>query len=129
MKKLEGKPIRRVKVSKQRQVSIPKDFYNALDIDDEVIIEFTGKELIIRTVGSEDVDFSKDILEDLTARGYTGNELIQEFVKVKSNIPVALDYMKKEAMEHPLIAESLDDYLDSVEDEEVEWTTTIQNGK
>lgn len=120
MKRLEGKPIRRVKVSKQRQVSIPKDFYNALDIDDEVIIEFTGKELIIRTAGSEDVDFSKDILEDLTARGYTGNELIQEFVKVKSNIPVALDYMKKEAMEHPLIAESLDDYLDSVEDEEVE---------
>lgn len=118
MTDLPEKRIRRVKVSTQRQLSIPKDFYDALDFEDEALVEFTGKEIIIRPATSENVDFSEDILKDLVHQGYSGEELIQEFARVKSNIPRALDFMKKEAMEQSTISGSLDDYLDSLEDEE-----------
>lgn len=112
-----AKSIKRVKVSKQRQISIPKEFYEALNIDDEALLEFTGKAIIIRAAESENVDFSKEILTDLVKKGYSGEELIQEFIRLKSNIPRALDFLKKEAMQQPAITGSLDDYLDSLEDD------------
>ncbi len=115
---MKGKPIRRVKVSKQRQISIPKDFYEALELDDEAIVEFTGQEIIIRPAVVEEIDFSEDILKDLVKQGYSGEKLIQEFSKLKRNIPKAIDYMKKETMKLPMVSESLDDYLDSLENEE-----------
>ncbi|MED3982372.1 hypothetical protein [Priestia megaterium] len=108
---------RRVKISKQRQISIPKEFYDALNLDDEAIVEFTGKEIIIRPAEYEVVDFSEDILKDLVTQGYQGDDLIKEFSRVKSNIPRALDLMKEEAMQEPLITGSLDDYLDALEDD------------
>jgi len=108
---------RRVKISKQRQISIPKEFYEALNLDDEAIVEFTGKEIIIKPVEHEVVDFSEDILKDLIDQGYGGQDLIKEFSRVKSNIPRALDLMKREAMEQPSVEGSLDDYLDSLEDD------------
>lgn len=121
MSDLNGKPIRRVKVSKQRQISIPKDFYNALNIDDEAAVEFTGDSIVIRPVAFEEVDFSEDILRDLVKRGYSGEALIKEFINIKSNIPRALDNMKKEAMDQPVISGNLHDYLDSLDqDEKVE---------
>lgn len=116
MTDISGKRLRRVKVSKQRQISIPKDFYDALNIDDEATVEFTGKELIIRPLIAEEEDFSEDILRDLVRQGYTGDELIQKFSKMKRNIPKALDYMKKETQKQPMVSESLDEYLESLED-------------
>lgn len=116
MTDISGKRLRRVKVSKQRQISIPKDFYDALNIDDEATVEFTGKELIIRPLIAEEEDFSEDILRDLVGQGYTGDELIQKFSKMKRNIPKALDYMKKETQKQPMVSESLDEYLESLED-------------
>ena len=118
MSELNEKPIRRVKVSKQRQINIPKDFYEALNISDEALVEFTGKEIVIRPAEYETVDFSEYILKDLVREGYSGDELVQRFIRIKSEIPKALDRMKKETMEKPVITGNLDDYLDSVEDDE-----------
>lgn len=112
------KMLRRVKVSKQRQISIPKDFYESLNMEDEAFMEFTGKSIIIHPAGFEEVDFSQEILRDLMQQGYSGEELIEEFARIKSNIPKALDALKKEAMEEPSIDGSLDDYLDSLEGNE-----------
>ena len=111
---------RRVRVSQQRQVSIPKDFHQALGLDDEAVMEFTGKEIIIRPATFEEVDFSENILQELIAQGYSGAELLIEFKKAKSNIPLALQALKEETMAQPVIRGSLDDYLDSLEDEEDE---------
>lgn len=118
MADLPEKPVRRVRVSKQRQINIPKDFYDALDLDDEALIEFTGKEIIIRSAEVEQVDFSVDILNDLTNQGYSGQELIKKFSEIKRNIPRALDELKKDTMSLPTINGSLDDYLDSLEDDD-----------
>jgi AbrB family looped-hinge helix DNA binding protein len=118
MSDLNGKPIRRVKVSKQRQINIPKEFYDALQLSDEAFIEFNGKEIIIRPAEYEVVDFSEDILKDLVRQGYSGEDLIFHFARIKSEIPRALDRMKEEAMRNPVITGSLDDFLDSVEDDD-----------
>lgn len=118
MSELNKKSIRRVKVSKQRQINIPKDFYEALNISDEVLVEFTGKEIVIRPAEYETVDFSADILKDLVSEGYSGDELVHRFIQIKEEIPHALNRMKYEALKSPSITGSLDDYLDSLEDDE-----------
>lgn len=109
--------IKRVKISSQRQINIPKDFYGALDLGDEALVEFTGKEIIIRPVTEEIVDFSTDILTDLVKQGYSGEDLIREFTRIKSAIPKALETMKNEVVAGSLVNESLEDYLNSTEDE------------
>lgn len=109
---------RRVRVSQQRQLSIPKDFYLALGLNAEAFMEFTGKEIIIRPVTFEEVDFSEDILQDLIAQGLSGQELLQKFKKIKANIPAALRTLEQETMAQPVIQGSLDDYLDALEDDE-----------
>jgi len=117
MSNLNEKPIRRVKVSKQRQVNIPKDFYDALNLTDEAIIEFNGKELIIRPAEYEVVDFSEDILRDLVSQGYSGQELVNNFSRIKAEVPRALERMKEEALRNPVITGSLGDFLDEVGDD------------
>ncbi|ANU25802.1 hypothetical protein I858_001760 [Planococcus versutus] len=108
---------RRVRVSQQRQLSIPKDFYLALGLTDEAVMEFTGTEIIIRPATFEEVDFSADILQDLIAQGFSGQELLQEFKEIKADIPAALQTLEQETMAQPVIQGSLDDYLDALEDE------------
>lgn len=117
MSNMNEKPIRRVKVSKQRQVNIPKDFYDALNITDEAIIEYNGKEIIIRPAEYEVVDFSKEILQDLVSEGYEGQELVNQFSRMKAEVPRALERMKEEAKRNPVITGSLGDFLDEVEDD------------
>jgi len=112
-----SKKIKRVKISSQRQINIPKDFYESLDLGDEAFVEFTGEEIIIRPATEEIVDFSTDILTDLVKQGYSGDNLIKEFTRIKSEIPKALEMMKNEVVAGSLINESLEDYLDSIEDE------------
>jgi bifunctional DNA-binding transcriptional regulator/antitoxin component of YhaV-PrlF toxin-antitoxin module len=114
---LRGKK-KRVRISTQRQTNIPKEFYEAFNFGDEGIMELTNKGILIRPSDYETVDFSADILTDLVKRGYKDSELIEEFKRIKTDIPKALEMMKKEAMAQPTITGSLDDYLDALEDDE-----------
>lgn len=111
---------RRVRISSQRQLTIPKEFFEAMNLTEEAMIEFTGKEMIIRPAEQEVVDFSTDILKDLVAKGLSGDELIQEFTRVKASIPQALDKMVQEGLKQPIVAESLGEYLDSLDESEDE---------
>lgn len=113
---------KRVKVSKQRQITIPKEYYEALNLTDEAMVEFTGNEIIIRPAEQEYVDFSSDILKDLVSRGYEGDELIVMFDKIKADIPNALRRMTEDvANKNPLNSiEELDALLDAEELDEDE---------
>src|SRR5690625_399731 len=117
MDELQGKA-RRVRISSQRQMNIPKEFYDALNLEDEAIVEFRGKELVIRPAEQEFVDFSADILKDLVAQGYSGDELVKEFTRVKTSIAKALEQMKEEAFQQPEFTGSLDAALDAYSDGE-----------
>ncbi len=62
-------------ISSKRQVTIPQIFYEELGFEKEVEFIRRGNELILRPV-RDDMDFSKEILEDLVAQGLSGQELI-----------------------------------------------------
>ena len=69
----------------------------------------------------EHVDFSDDILNDLTAQGYAGTELVTKFAEIKRSIPQALERLEKEATEGPIMTGTdLEAFIESLEDDE--WT-------
>lgn len=116
---------KKVKISEQRQITIPEEFYDALNFQDEVIIEFIGKAIVIlpnETVNFlediEEVDFSVDILRDLVSQGYEGEELIQKFIEIKAKIPKALERIKQEAMERGGVTGDLEENFELLEEED-----------
>lgn len=114
---LAERKIRRARVSKKRQITIPKDFFDALHISDETTLEYTGDAIVIRPAQRETVDFSVHILEDLMKQGYTGSELVMKFAEMKRGIPDALSQVAAEAIDLPVIND-LDAYLDALDEED-----------
>lgn len=57
MSALNWKLKRRIKISKQRQINIPKYFQNILNFYDETFVEYNVKEIVIRSARNEVVDF------------------------------------------------------------------------
>lgn len=90
------KIIRQIKVSEKRQITIPKRFYDALGVEKEVICELRGNEIVLRGVPQTE-DFSEEILSDLVAQGFEGQNLIREFQEVKSQIRPAVENLIKES--------------------------------
>ncbi len=76
----------RINVSNKRQITIPKQFYDMLDMGHEITCELRDNEIILRPVPQSD-DFSEEILKELVAQGFSG----QEFQKVKSQIRPAVE--------------------------------------
>ena len=89
---------KRISVSSKRQISIPKEFYEQLNIGEEVILELHGNHLILKPIRDNFDDFSDEILEDLVAEGYTGNELVAEFKHRKGQIGSAAESLIIETM-------------------------------
>ncbi|WP_438316157.1 AbrB/MazE/SpoVT family DNA-binding domain-containing protein [Sporosarcina sp. FA9] len=81
---------KKIAVSKKRQMTIPKEFHDQLQIGDEVLCEIVDGVLMIKPVTTE-VDISEDILADLIREGYeAGDDMIREFVYRKSQLKSAL---------------------------------------
>lgn len=95
-----NRPIRkskRISVSSKRQISIPKEFFDFLEIGDEVMIELTNNELIIKPIQQETTgEFAQYILKDLIKEGYEGENLYNEFTYRQSQIRPALMKMIEE---------------------------------
>lgn len=110
-----GGNAKRVKISSKRQISIPKEFFEAMHFSNEAIIEFTGSTLIIKHAPESAVDFSSEILKDLVEeRGLSGNELLLEFNRIKQGFPKAIEKIKAAAMKEPIVSDSSADYLASL---------------
>lgn len=108
---------KRISVSSKRQITIPKEFYDSLNISDEVMCRVVDGELVIRPIG-EEVDFSKFILQDLINEGYeAGNELLQEFSRRKSQIRPALNQMIVESRDNKTYSNTEDFFSELDEDE------------
>ena len=65
------------------EIHIPEDYILELGIGEKVICFLENGELVIRPFFEEIKEDSKDILEDLKARGFTGEELLNEYKKVR----------------------------------------------
>ncbi len=89
---------KRISVSSKRQITIPLEFCNALNIEDEVECIMKDESIIIRPVINNTQDnFSDLILEDLIKEGYKGEKLLVEFKKRKKEISSAINNIKDEA--------------------------------
>ncbi len=84
------KKVKRISVSSKRQISIPKEFYEQLQIGEEVSVELYGNHLLVRPIHENFDDFSEEILADLVEEGYSGIQLITEFKNRKSQIKSAV---------------------------------------
>lgn len=75
-----------IKVSAQRHLVIPKEFYEALNIGEEVTIELHEGQLVIKPVIRVAEDFAENLLEELIAAGFSGEELVAKFKEVKQQV-------------------------------------------
>lgn len=90
------KEVKQINVSEKRQITIPKRFYDVLGMSQEVICELRDNEIVLRSIPQPE-DFSEEILKDLVEQGFSGNDLIQEFQKLKSQIRPAVEKMIEES--------------------------------
>ena len=89
---------KRISVSRKRQITIPLEYYKALNIENEVECIIKNNSIIIRPVIDTSQDnFADLILEDLIKEGYKGKKLLEEFKIRKEKIRYAIKDMQEEA--------------------------------
>jgi bifunctional DNA-binding transcriptional regulator/antitoxin component of YhaV-PrlF toxin-antitoxin module len=90
---------KRVTISVKRQFTIPQKFYEALgfDTDAECILQDGG--IFIRPLRNESSDFSEEILADLVAQGFSGQELLARFKEQTKKVRPAVQRLIDEADE------------------------------
>ena len=59
---------KKIKVLAQRHLVIPKEYYDALIIGEELTIEFHEGHLVIKPIVKVDEDFAENLLEELMAK-------------------------------------------------------------
>jgi len=81
-------------------MTIPKQFYDELQLGNEVICELVNNSLVIKPV-MEEPDFSKYILEDLIKEGYeAGDAMLKEFAYRKKQVSNAVQRMIEEERDY-----------------------------
>ena len=90
--------MKKVSISSKRQITIPQRFYSMLGFDTEAECLVRGNELIIRPVKvSAGGEFAEEILADLIAQGYSGEELLNQFRSAQKKIRPAVEQIIEEA--------------------------------
>ena len=89
---------KKVTISSKRQFTIPQKFFTELGFDREAVCTLGNGMLIIEPVRSENGgEFAEQILSDLIAEGYSGQELLTEFKSRQSQVRPAVEKMLKAA--------------------------------
>jgi virulence-associated protein VagC len=99
---MQKKPSRKVNISPKRQITIPKDFYDRMEIsNNKVQVYLDGKRMIVEPITEEDdlFDFTEQIKARLEKEGYQGKELTKKLVLQKKVVEQAFVKMIKEAEE------------------------------
>ena len=78
----EGK---KMNVSKQRQVTTPKIYFDAWGIPEERTVEMTEEGLLMKPVVNIPDDFAEQLFKRMIAQGLSGQELLNQFKEAKNN--------------------------------------------
>lgn len=96
MEKAKVKP-KKISVSVKRQITIPIEYYNALNIGDEVECMMVDNSIVIKPVKDNSLDeYSEFILKDIIEEGYKKEEILEEFKKRRNELKYAAKEMVKE---------------------------------
>jgi len=88
---------KRISVSKKRQITIPVEFYNSVGIEKEVECYVQNNSIVIRPVRESSGEFDEQILADLIAQGFSGQELLDKFKETRRQIRPAVERLLDEA--------------------------------
>lgn len=87
-------------VTRKRQVTIPKEMYDALGIKGLVEFQLLDDDaLLVRPVRHEGFDLSVSILTDLLQEGFSGQGLIHAFQERKAELAGVIERLNKEVDE------------------------------
>ena len=86
-----------IRVSPKRQITIPLAFWKALDLSNEVECSLVDGAIVIRPLRRDQDEFSVEILKDLVAQGYSGDELVRQFEIQRNNVKRAVRNLLEEA--------------------------------
>lgn len=80
---------KKVKISTEREIKIPEEFYEEFSLIDEVQISKVNGALIITPIIDPVFEKYKTlIMEQLTKAGYTGQELTDKFNELRKQVQV-----------------------------------------
>jgi uncharacterized protein YoaH (UPF0181 family) len=88
-----------IHVSGKRQITFPLKYYQSLGLNDQVECSLEDGALVIRPLTHAGNEFSVEILKDLVAQGFSGDELIIEFTENSRQIKKAIHSLLEEADE------------------------------
>ena len=89
---------KRVSISSKRQFTIPQKFYSELGFDRDAICTMADGMLIIQPASHiSGGEFAENILEDLIAEGYSGQQLLSEFKTRQAKIRPAVETLLEKA--------------------------------
>lgn len=92
------KEIKKISITKKRQITIPQKFFSMLGFETEAECIVRGNELILRPIKSNTQDdFAVEILKDLIAKGLSGEELLNSFKDTQKTVHYAIDAMLEDA--------------------------------
>ncbi len=98
---LESRPMERkiISVSPKRQITIPLKFFRQVGLGSQVECRVQDGAIVIRPLPSDEGEFSVEILKDLVAQGYQGEELVAKFAEHRARIKDAIGRLVNEADE------------------------------
>ena len=89
---------KKVTITSKRQFTIPQKFFTELGFDREAVCTLGDGMLIIEPAKSENGgEFAEQILADLIAEGYSGQNLLSEFKSRQSKVRPAVEKILKTA--------------------------------
>ena len=89
-----------ISISNKRQITIPQQYYEHLGFQDKAECVLRGNEIVIRPIRQQSGgEFAEQILSDLVAQGYSGQELLSRFKIAQANVRPAVERMLEEADE------------------------------
>lgn len=89
-----------IRISSKRQITLPVEFYEVLDFGSEAECFVYNGGLFIQPANEDDEDYSTEILRDLVAAGYSGDELVTEFDRHRKMVRPAAEAMRADASEN-----------------------------
>ena len=95
-----GNPMNRktIRISEKRQLTIPQKFFEALGFSTEAECILRGNEIVLRPVREQGGgEFAEQILADLIAQGFSGDQLLTEFKKMQKKVRPAVEAMLTQA--------------------------------
>lgn len=75
-----------IKISSKRQITIPAKIYEEGGFGEYALRTWTEQGLLLQPLNVDDEDITVDVLRHLIEQGFEGEELIEEYRKVKPRV-------------------------------------------